>query len=244
MGSGGCGWENDAVPDSGSNTLAGIDLLAGLTPEQLSGLERLCRWKRYPARAQIIDRQSETRDVFFIVSGRVRVVNYSVSGQEITFSDMAEGGHFGELAALDGQPRSASVMALSDSLIASIPPKHFLGMLEKYPSVALKVMVHLAQMVRITTDRVMDLSTLGATNRVHADLLRRAQEFADGGNQVVIHPIPVHGDIASRVSTTRETVARVMNDLARQGIVERMKDTCVIRDMKRLLDMVEEIRGD
>ena len=244
MGSGGCGRENDAVPDSGSNTLAGIDLLAGLTPEQLSGLERLCRWKRYPARAQIIDRQSETRDVFFIISGRVRVGNYSVSGQEITFSDMAEGGHFGELAALDGQPRSASVMALSDSLIASIPPKHFLGMLEKYPSVALKVMVHLAQMVRITTERVMDLSTLGATNRVHADLLRRAQEFADGGNQVVIHPIPVHGDIASRVSTTRETVARVMNDLARQGIVERMKDTFVIRDMKRLLDMVEEVRGD
>ncbi len=244
MGSGGCGWENDAVPDSGSNTLAGIDLLAGLTPEQLSGLERLCRWKRYPARAQIIDRQSETRDVFFIISGRVRVGNYSLSGQEITFSDMAEGGHFGELAALDGQPRSASVMALSDSLIASIPPKHFLGMLEKYPPVALKVMVHLAQMVRVTTDRVMDLSTLGATNRVHADLLRRAQEFADGGNEVVIHPIPVHGEIASRVSTTRETVARVMNDLARQGIVERMKDTFVIRDLKRLRDMVEEVRGE
>ncbi len=244
MGSGRRGWENDAVPDSGSNTLAGINLLAGLTPEQLSGLERLCRWKRYPAQEQIIDRQSETRDVFFIISGRVRVGNYSVSGQEITFSDLAEGSHFGELAALDGQPRSASVMALSDSLIASIPPNHFLGMLEKYPSVARKVMVHLAQMVRNTTDRVMDLSTLGATNRVHADLLRRAQEIGDGGNEVVIRPIPVHGDIASRVSTTRETVARVMNDLARQGIVERMKDTFVIRDMKRLQDMVEEVRGD
>ncbi len=244
MGSGRREWENDAVPGSGSNSLAGIDLLAGLTPEQLSGLERLCRWKRYSAREQIIDRQSETRDVFFIISGRVRVGNYSVSGQEITFSAVADGGHFGELAALDGQPRSASVMALIDSLIASIPPEHFLGMLEKHPSVALKVMVRLAQVVRNTTERVMDLSTLGAPNRVHADLLRRAQKFAGGGNEVVIHPIPVHGDIASRVSTTRETVARVMNDLARQGIVERMKDTLVIRDMKRLQDMVEEVRGD
>ncbi len=232
------------MPDSGSNTLAGIELLTGLTPEELSGLERLCRWKRYPAREQIIDHQSDTGDVFFVVSGRVRVVNYSVSGREITFNDMAEGAHFGELAALDGQPRSASVVALSDSLIASMPPEHFLGTLEKYPSVARKLMVHLAQVVRATTERIMDLSTLGATNRVHADLLRRAQESADGDNQAVIHPIPVHGDIASRVSTTRETVARVMNDLARQGIVERKKDALVIRDVKRLQELVEEVRGE
>ncbi len=232
------------MPESGSDTLAGIDLLAPLTPEQLRGLERLCRWKRYPGREQIIDSQSETRDVFFVVSGQVRVVNYSVSGREITFNDLAEGSHFGELAALDGQPRSASVMALSDCLIASLPQEHFLETLEKCPAVARKVMVHLAQMVRVTTDRIMDLSTLGATNRVHADLLRRAQKSADGENETVIHPIPVHGDIASLVSTTRETVARVMNDLARQGIVERKKDTLVIRDVKRLQEMVEEVRGD
>ncbi len=232
------------MPDSGSNTLAGIELLTGLTPEELSGLERLCRWKRYPAREQIIDHQSDTRDVFFVVSGRVRVVNYSVSGREITLNDMAEGAHFGELAALDGQPRSASVIALSDSLIASMPPEHFLGTVEKYPSVARKVMVHLAQVVRATTERIMDLSTLGATNRVHADLLRRAQENAGGDNQAVIHPIPVHGDIASRVSTTRETVARVMNDLARRGVVERKKDALVVRDVQRLQEMVEEVRGE
>ena len=232
------------MPKKETENLANIDLLSELKPAELTKIEKSASFKRYGDHEQIIDRQSETRDVFFIVNGRVRVVNYSVSGQEITFNDMAEGSHFGELAALDGQPRSASVMALSDSLIASIPPEHFLGMLEKYPSVALKVMVHLAQVVRITTDRVMDLSTLGATNRVHADLLRRAQKFTADGNEVVIHPIPVHGDIASRVSTTRETVARVMNDLARRGIVERRKDTFVIRDMKRLQDMVEEVRGD
>jgi predicted transcriptional regulator len=60
----------------------------------------------------------------------------------------------------------------------------------------------------------------------------------------VIKPIPVHNDIASRVSTTRETVARVLNSLARQGLIERRKDCLVIRDIDRLQGMVEEVRGE
>jgi CRP-like cAMP-binding protein len=92
----------------------------------------------------------------------------------------------------------------------------------------------------------MDLSTLGANNRVHVDLLRLAQasdEFDGIQNQVILKPIPVHGDIASRVSTTRETVARVMNDLARKGIVERTKNSLIIHDLEQLEGLVEEVQG-
>ena len=59
--------------------------------------------------------------MFFIIQGTVRVVNYSLSGREITLDDLPEGYYFGELAALDGAPRSASVMALSDCLVAALP---------------------------------------------------------------------------------------------------------------------------
>ena len=54
----------------------------------------------------------------------------------------------------------------------------------------------------------------------------------------------MHADIASRVSTTRETVARVMNDLARQGILERQKNVLVVQDVSRLQEMIEEVRGE
>ena len=232
------------MADTTSQTLAGIALLSDLDAGELDALDRSCRWRRYAPHEQIIDRQSETRDVFFVVAGTVRVVNYSLSGREVTFDDLPNGSHFGELAAIDGEPRSASVMALNDCLIASMPAEQFLGAVEKYPSVASKVMIHLARVVRNTTERIMDLSTLGANNRVHAELLRLARASAGAdGNRAIIKPIPVHGDIASRVSTTRETVARVLNDLARQGIVERTKDSMVIPDVERLEDMVEEVRG-
>ena len=105
-------------------------------------------------------------------------------------------------------------------------------------------MTRLAQIVRSATDRIMDLSTLAANNRVHAELLRLARAGMKGENKAVIRPIPVHGDIASRISTTRETVARVLNDLARQGVVTRTKDSLLVNDVERLGDLVEEVRGD
>jgi len=157
---------------------------------------------------------------------------------------MAAGAYLGELAALDGEPRSASVMALSDCLIAAMPQEQFLPLLEKHPSIALKVMKVLARVVRTSTDRIMDLSTLAANNRVQADLLRLAKDHVDDSNTAEISPIPVHSDIASRASTTRETVARVLSDLARRGVVERQKEALVVLDVEQLSDMVEEVRGE
>jgi signal-transduction protein with cAMP-binding, CBS, and nucleotidyltransferase domain len=142
------------VTKGDEQSLAGIELLAELTEAERQSLEKACAWRSYPAHEQIIDRHSDSRDIFFVVSGRVRVVNYSLSGREISFDDIETGGYFGELAAIDGQPRS-----------------------------------------------------------VHAEILRLARENEKDDNTAVIRPIPIHSDIASRVSTTRETVARVLGDL-------------------------------
>ena len=224
--------------------LSNVDLLSELNPADLKKVEESCSYKHYTAQEQIIDRQSESTDVFFVLSGEIRVVIYSLSGREITLDDLSAGGYFGELAAIDGEPRSASVMALTDCLVASLCQDHFLSLLGKHPKTALKVMKLLTRMVRTSTDRIMDLSTLAANNRVHADLLRLARNHMGDGNTAEISPIPMHSDIASRASTTRETVARVLNDLARNGVVERQKEVMVVLDVGQLSDMVEEVRGE
>ena len=219
-------------------------LFADLEQSELDAIEKLCAFNRYSSQEQIIDRDSESRDVFFVVEGRVRVVLSSLSGREVTLDDLESGSYFGQLAALDGHPRSASVMALESTLVATMRPTHFMTMLEEHPSIAMKVMLEFTRIIRASTDRIMDLSTLGANNRVHAELLRQARVVGADENVARITPIPVHSDIASRVSTTRETVARVLNDLARKKLVERQKNALVILDVDRLEDMVEEVRGE
>jgi CRP/FNR family cyclic AMP-dependent transcriptional regulator len=225
-------------------TLEGVRLLSGLTRAERESMEQACAWKRYRAQEQIIDRQSESRDIFFVVKGKVRVVNYSLSGREVTLGDVVEGGHFGELAALDGEPRSASVMALEETVVASLSSDQFLKVLRNHPEVTLFILQSLSRIVRRSTERIMDLSTLGANNRVHAELLRLARESMTGPNMAVLKPIPVHSDIASRVSTTRETVARVLSELSRADILKREKDALVINDVDALELLVEDVRGE
>lgn len=128
-------------------------------------------------------------------------------------------------------------------MTAAMPSPVFISLLAKKPQVGLDIMRRLARMVRGADARIMDLSTLGANHRVQAELLRLAVLNSKDGRTATISPIPLHADLASRVSTTRETVARVLNDLARDGVVERRKNALVVGDLAALEMIVEDTRG-
>jgi CRP-like cAMP-binding protein len=160
----------------------------------------------------------ETRDVYFITQGRVRTVNFTVQGKEVALDDLREGDYFGELAAFDGLPRSSSMIAIEASDIAKMSPERFLKLIQFYPQLSLRVLRNMAGIIRASTERIVDLSTLGANNRVHGELLRLARNAKREDNIATIEPIPVHGEMASRASTTRETVARVVSELTKMGI--------------------------
>lgn len=233
------------VDEGSAKSLDNVELLSVLSDDVRAEVARLCRWRRFAPQEQIIDRQSETREILFVVSGKVRVVIYSISGRELTLDDLQEGSFFGELSAIDGHPRSASVMALTDTVIAALSAEHFKRLLAEQSEFAFCVISRLAEMVRASTDRIIDLSTLGANNRVHAEVLRQARSAGvDEDGCAVLKPIPVHGDIAARVSTTRETVARVLNDLARQGLVRRERNALIVFDVEKLQSMVDDVRGE
>jgi len=225
-------------------TLDDIVLLSDLTPEQRKALVRQCAWRRYYADEQILDRDSESRDVFFIVHGSVQVVNYALSGRAISLATVEKGGHFGELSAIDGEPRSASVVAVDDSLIASLSPEAFGELLITHASVSLRVAQRLAHIIRICDDRILDLSTLGAVQRVYMELLRMAIPDPATGTSWIIYPMPTQNSIAGRASTTRETVGRVLSTLRQSGIIFRKGKSLYIQDRARLQKMVEHLGSD
>jgi CRP-like cAMP-binding protein len=215
----------------------------GLSAADLNEIEHECRYRRFSAQEHIIDRGSPTTDVFFVVRGRVRTLAYSVGGREVAFDDLTEGDHFGAISAFDGMPRSAGAVAMEDSLIVALPARAFLDLVETRPAVAKQVMIGLAAMIRSRNERIMDLCTLAATDRVLAELLRHARDHRDGGKGACIRPIPIHGEMASRAGTTRETVARVLNDLARKGLIARRQGALVVNDLDALETMLIEVRG-
>jgi CRP-like cAMP-binding protein len=124
-----------------------------------------------------------------------------------------------------------------------IPQRVFIKVVATYPEVALSVMRRLARIIRAADERIMDLSTLAAHHRVYAEVLRRACVQMVGENKAEIAPIPLHSEIAGKTSTTRETVARAINNLTRQGIVSRSKTALRIHDVCALKEMIVEARG-
>jgi len=233
------------VTEAASHSLDNIALFQPLSPSERQTLAQQCRWRRYAPQEQVFDRSDDARDVYFIIDGVVRIVDYSFSGREVSFDDISAGAYFGHLAAIDNKPRSAGVVALTDSLLATMSQNLFEQTVTGHPKLATDIMRNMAAMVRRSTERIMDLSTLGANNRVHAEILRlaRAHRTDEDAPTSVISPIPVHSDIASRVSTTRETVARVFGELAKSDLVQRRSNQLFVSDVERLEQLVEDVRG-
>jgi len=234
----------DAARGDGVRSLASVDLFACLDESERLALEQKCTWQRWAPGQQIIDRETMSNEVYFLIQGSARVIDYSDSGsREIVFDEIGPGGYFGELAAIDGQPRSTNIIAKGETLTASLSAPTFIDLLFQRREVGLALLLRLTEVIRVSNGRIMDLSTLGAQNRIYAELLRLAKT---GGKQprntAIIKPIPVHADIAARVSTTRETVTRVLGDLHHRGVIGREQDAINILDIERLIQMVHRFK--
>jgi CRP-like cAMP-binding protein len=148
---------------------------------------------------------------------------------------------FGELSAIDGRPRSADVVALTDSLVASMPSPVFWETLRRHESVTAATLQRLAVLVRLMTERVIELSTLPVPHRIQAEMLRLARNHAQGRKIAIIAPAPTHSAIASRVSTNREAVTRELGELGRAGLLVRRRDALIVPDVDTLASWVAKV---
>lgn len=209
-----------------------VELLAGLPEATLEAIARRCAFRRYPAGATIIQAEDDGTDLLLVVEGRVRVVTSAGPGRELTLAEVGPGGHVGELAAIDGRPRSASVAALTDCRIASLPAPALRELLRGSPELALRVLTDVVRKVREADLKLLELATLGAAARVARVLLRRAQ-LAPGG-RLSVPDLPTQEALAAETGTTRETVARIVAGLAHAGLVHRVHRTLELIDPAEL----------
>lgn len=182
----------------------------------------------------VIAYEGATREVFFLISGRVRVTFFSAKGRQITFRDLAPGQMFGELSALDGEPRSSHVVAAEPSTLAYASDEVFRELIADYPDIAFGVIRELTANIRRLTERVVEFSTLNVRSRVRAELLRLAQvDGATTTEETVIEAL-THADIASRISTHREAVTREINELIAAGAIVKRGRELVIKSLHGL----------
>ncbi len=227
-----------------TRALVKIEPFTGLDNESLTEVASSCRFERFEAKRQIIAYQDDSADVFFIVSGTVRVVIHSRSGKEISYRDLEGGEMFGELAAIDGEHRSASVVAATETLLVAMPETAFREAIRTHPAVAEAVLQRLTRLVRLYSQRLYEMRTLDVQSRIRAELLRLAEDSLSEDNTATISPLPTSADIAARVNTRREAVSRELASLTRRGLIERHQRSLMIRDFAGLNQLVEAVLGE
>lgn len=221
--------------------LATIALLHGLAPGELDDLAKAARFQRYDADAVVLDRQSDCRGVYLVLEGAVDVVNFSAQGREIAYARLKAGDFFGELSAIDGEPRSANVVAQCPCRIAMVPRETFHELLRRRPDIAFRVLQKMARIIRTADERIMDLATLGAQSRVCVELLRLAKPDPLRETGYLVYPLPTQAEIAALASTTRETVARVVGQLIEAGLIRKVNKTIYIDDRDRLSAVAQRL---
>src|ERR1700722_13432499 len=130
---------------------------------------RLIRARKVSA---ILSKGDTSSDVFFVLEGRLQVLLYSASGREVSLRDLSEGDMFGEMAAIDGEGRSASIVALDDSRLLAMARPHCRAAIEASPDAAMWLLGQLTARIRLMTERVFELSALNVQARLHCELLR------------------------------------------------------------------------
>lgn len=214
--------------------LHNVDLFTGLPPEAVREIEELAQWARYAQGELVFDQESDCLDVYFVVSGTVRILSYMHSDREVALATIPAGNYFGELAAIDRKERSARVVAIDETVLARIDGSRFIEIMMKYPVIALRVLERFARIIRTLDARVTELSTLTEPQRIYVELVRLAQPDPRRPNGRYIPNAPNHKELASWAGTTRDRVAQAIGELAREGIVERKHPNLIVRDWTRL----------
>ena len=201
--------------------LKGIPLFADMSLEQLAPLVEMLERRTY-RKGQVILRQGDEGDsLFVIVSGRVRIYTLSPEGHELSVMIGDPGDFFGEMAMLDGEPRSANAEAMQRTEVLLLQRRAFRHHLLAHPTAALHIIETLSQRLRRTTESAEELVSLNVPQRIARKLLELAERYGvDHGDGTLIDLDLSQEAIASLVGTTRESANRALSRWREQGIVQ------------------------
>lgn len=225
------------------HSLRGFKLFNDLPDSVVEDFSRAANWRRYLPDEMVFDQSSDTLEVHFVSAGSIRLLACLDTGEAFTLAEVKGGDVFGELAAIDGLPRSARAVATADSLVASISGPDFVELMRHHPEVAVRMLRRLAYIIRSMDVRLANLSSMDPAQRVMVELIRIAEPDQRVPGSWIIPFAPSHGDIAGWAGVDKEVVARAIGELARDGIVRRRGGSILFLDWSKLQGLAKAKNG-
>lgn len=204
-----------------------VYMFSELAPAETDLLTKHCQTRTYPANSILINEGDRTDSMYIILEGEVKVFACDESGKEVILNILGPDEYFGELALVDDQPRSASVMTLKPTKVMVVSKGDFKHCLVENPDLSFNLIRALTRQVRALTDSVKNLALMDVYGRVARTLLDLSTDI--NGKHVIEQKL-THQDIANMVGASREMVSRILKDLAVGGYISVDKKTITINE--------------
>lgn len=217
------------TPERATALLAATELFRPLPREELSRMAAAVGERHY-ARNEAVFLEGDQGDALYVVAdGLVKVVVTSLGGSDMILATLGPPAVFGELAAVDGGPRSASVHALEPTTVLTVSRATLLDLVASRPQVADVLLRSLGAMVRRLSDQAADLVFLDLHGRVAKLLLRSAGEARLSAGDVLDVGM-TQSELAAAVGASRQSVNQALQHFERDGVVDRRGRRFVVRD--------------
>lgn len=223
----------------GSRSIGGA-FLRRLSAEEIDALRQRAVTRDLPSGTEIFQRGDDAAGLYWIERGAVEVFVESAEGRQLVLRRLRAGELFGEIAALDRAPRTASARTVADSQLLYLDRREFRALLVRKPELALKLLEHIAERLRLTTEHLEDNAFLPMRARLAKLLLSLASEQGGRGETTRITEPLSQRLLARIVLTNREEVNREMKRWERAGWLRRAGDEVEILDPDALEDLVQE----
>ena len=202
--------------------LRNVPIFSDLKDSDLNIISDKMISRAYKKGQMILLEESQGETFFIIVSGAVKVTRLSDDGREVILAILGESDFFGEMSLLDGEGRSANIVANEDAEVLTLSRRDFLDCLETYPKIAIALLEELAIRLRKSDQHIESLSLSDSEHRIAITLIRFAQELGTiKQGDVKIKNLPFQQDIANMAGTSRETVSRTLKLLEEKDLIKK-----------------------
>lgn len=215
-----------------------VPLFQGLSKIEYEAICKAMIHRKFSANEIIVYEEDEENQTFFIiVSGRVHVTIITPEGKQTILATLQKGDFFGEMSILDGEPRSASVIAAGDCELFMLYRQPLMEILKKYPKIAIHMLITMSHRLRRSNKHINTLSMMSVYGRIAEVILQLVKEFGERvGDIVVVKNPPTHREIAEMAGTSRETVSRVLSQLRKKRYITTDRKKLVILNEEKLYD--------
>ena len=207
-------------PRAGSAELAllrGHPVFGALEPAQLEQLVSYARTRRVAAGTTLFSKGDPGTELFAVSAGTVKISVPAPDGREAMFNLLHPGEIFGEIALLDGRPRTADAMAMTDCELTVIERRDFLAFVHGEPNVALQLIALLCERLRIASEHYEEVVFLDLPTRLARILLQLADQTEAGAAEPKLKI--TQREISQMLGSTRESVNKQLRAWSKRGVI-------------------------